>query len=91
MCVEITMILSFARSLISVRTRASGSDRAVGGLVEDQHARIVQDRLGETDPAPKALRQRLDDLRQDVARPSRAMTSSSRARRSRRRARGCRR
>ena len=35
---------------------------AVGRLVEDQHFRIVQDRLREPDPAPVPFRQRVDAL-----------------------------
>ena len=35
---------------------------AVGRLVEDQHLRVVQQRLRQADAALEALRQRLDDL-----------------------------
>ena len=37
---------------------------AVGGLVHDQHLRVVQDGLGDGDAALEALRQRLDPLLQ---------------------------
>ena len=40
---------------------------AVGGLVQDQHRRVVQDGLGQADAAAKALGQRLDGLLQDAA------------------------
>ena len=38
----------------------------VGGLVEDQHLRVVQDRLGETDTTLEALGERLDALVKDI-------------------------
>ena len=63
MCVEITMILSFghrpdqpAHLVFLVRVEA------VGRLVEDQHLRVVQDRLREADAALEALGQGLDRL-----------------------------
>ena len=36
--------------------------QAVGGFVEDQHGRIVHDRLGQADAALESLRQRFDGL-----------------------------
>ena len=41
----------------------------VGRLVENQHRRIVQDRLREADAAAKALGQRLDHLVQHTLEP----------------------
>ena len=69
MCVEMTMILSRAISLISVRTSCFWFGiEAVGGLIEDQHRRIVHDRLRQADAAPEALRQGLDGLLEHRAR-----------------------
>ena len=39
---------------------------AVGGLIEDQHARVMQDRLGQANAALEALGQRLDALLQHL-------------------------
>ena len=63
MCVEITMILSRAISLISVRTSCFWFGiEAVGGLIEDQHRRIVHDRLRQAHAAAEALGQGVDGL-----------------------------
>ena len=92
MWVEITMILSFAIALISVAHLVLlVRIEAVGRLVEDQHLRVVQERLRQTDAALEALRQRLDDLleharerqaRDDVVEPRAApLAGRGRARR----------
>ncbi len=62
------MILSFDMSLISVAhlVLLIGIE-TVGGLVEDQHLRIVQQRLGQADAALEALRERFDRLFEHAA------------------------
>ncbi len=63
------MILSRAISLMSVRTSCFWFGvEAVGGLVEDQHRRVVEDRLRQADAAPETLGQRLDGLLEHAAR-----------------------
>ena len=42
---------------------------SVGRFVEDQHLRVEQDRLGQADPAAKALRQGLDRPVEDTLQP----------------------
>src|SRR5579859_2136498 len=41
----------------------------IGGFVQDQHLRIVDDGLGQAHPPPEALRQRLDHLVDDGQEP----------------------
>ena len=38
---------------------------AIGGFIQDQHLRIVNERLGQTDAPPETLRQRFDHLVDD--------------------------